>query len=135
MLCEPVTYEADARQVTVPWRFHRYVPERYCRFAMPPLAAHEGAHCSVTPTSCVKSLPGCGMPPHWLQYVPKPASRSSLFVYGELQVACCTRWPKPERYVPISGAVFDVHVGFDAPGAPQMISPLPDWRQPWLVPR
>src|SRR3954468_12593778 len=101
---------------------------------MLPFAAHDGAHCSVTPTSCVKLLPGCGMPPHWLQYVPKPASRSSLFVIGELHVACCTRCPKPERYVPISGAVFDEHGGLDAPAAPQMISPSPDWRDASLLP-
>ena len=113
----------------------RYVPERYCRPGMLPKFAQSAfVHCSVTPTSCVKLLPGCSVPPHWLQYVPKPASRSSRFVIGELHVACCTRWPKPLRYVPISGAVVAEHGGLEAPGAPQMISPAPDWRHPSVDP-
>ena len=64
---------------------------------MLPLVAQPAVHCSVMPTSCVKLLPGCGVPPHWLQYVPKPASSRSLLVIGDVHVACCTRWPKPLR--------------------------------------
>src|SRR3977135_4222513 len=98
MLCAPVTYDADARQVTVPCRLCRYVPDRYCRFEMPPKFAQSAlVHCSVTPTSCVKLLPGWLTPPHWLQYVPKPASSSSLFVIGGLHVACCTLWQTASR--------------------------------------
>src|SRR3981189_192115 len=92
------------------------------RPGMLPLEAQPAGQDSVARMMSRLGFPGISDPPQRLRYVPTPASRSSLSVTGELQVACCTRCPYGFRYVPVSGADVLLHDGFDEPGAPQMIS-------------
>src|SRR5262249_22017585 len=56
------------------------------------------------------------------RYVPTPASRSRRPLTVEVHVACCTRCPYGDRYVPVSGALVALADGFDEAGAPPMIS-------------
>src|SRR5438552_11781116 len=95
MLLAPVTYAAEARQVCVPCQSAAQFSERYWRPAMFPFAAQPvvAGQASVTRMRSRVGLPGISDPPQRLRYVPTPASRSNLFVIGELHVACCTRWP------------------------------------------
>src|SRR4051812_33309820 len=122
MLEAPVTYDAEARHECVPCQLAAQFSERYVRLAMLPLAAQPAVHCSTTRTISRVGFPGISDPPHRLRYVPMPASRRSLLLRGDVQVACWTRCPYGLRYVPVSGANVALQDGFDDPGAPQMIS-------------
>src|SRR5262249_50237963 len=92
-LCAPVTYDADARHVNVPFHACSQFIDRYVRLGMPPLAAQPAEHCSFMRTRSRVGLPGVSNGPHAERYVPSPASRSRRLVTGDVHVACCARWP------------------------------------------
>jgi hypothetical protein len=118
MLCAPVTYEADARQVCAPFQWLAQFAERYVRFAMLPLFGC--ADCSVTRIRLRVGLPGWSCGPHRARKVPNPASRRSRLLAVEVQVSCWTRWIE-FRYADISGEVVD-----DNPPRPRTPTTAPD---------
>ena len=102
---------------------------------MLPLAAHPAVHCSSTRTMSRVGLPGISDP------TPSAEIRADAGLEQQLvgdrrrpgrllhALACGISSVVP----PVSGADVALQEGLDDPGAPQMISPGPDWRQPSIV--
>jgi hypothetical protein len=91
MLCAPVTYEAELRQLICLPLLAPQFGDRYVNPAMFALTGHPALHCSTTRTKSRRSRPGTRLPPKCVSNVPTPASSSSRFVAVEDHVACRTR--------------------------------------------
>src|SRR5689334_2920965 len=103
-LCAPVTYDADARHVFGLSQSCAQFAERYAKFATAPLSAA----CSVMRASPRVGLPGASNGPHAARYEPRPASRRSRLVTGELHVNWLFLISVPPRYCVVSGDVVAV---------------------------
>src|SRR3954463_6061745 len=80
----PVTYDAAMRHVFGLSQSCAQLAERYCSPALAPFRAAS----SVMRARPRVGLPGASNGPHAARYVPRPASRSILFVTGDDHVNC-----------------------------------------------
>src|SRR4030095_14205830 len=95
MLCEPVTYEAAPVQLIPAVRFSYQFCDRYVMLPTTAgVVAVAGTNTCPLFTTRMRSRVGLGsrsLPAHWYELVPRPASRSSLLVIGEVHFTCWTR--------------------------------------------